>query len=147
MNLENFYYTRTDYAITINPMDKYQFFNKDDRFQRFRNFMYAQLIGLDGHGVKYTFYIEISEPRGHHTQGYMGPRLHLHGTITFPTKAALGYWLLYGYSMLCKIGDTDVDTIQDKDLWQQYCSKQRLFKNNILSTTLFPGERSESQAP
>lgn len=131
MNEKNFFHTNRKYSITLNPIDKYQYYGLPDRIQKFRNFMYDHLLVLT---CQYEFYIEISEPRGMHIQGYNGPRLHLHGWLLFKTKSQLGSFLVNQYYMLLKISSVDIDTIDDEAKWLEYCQKQRLIKNNRLSS-------------
>lgn len=130
MNLEPFYKQKQIYSITINPMDNYQFYFKKNRYCRFRSFMYETLLKWMG---EYTMYIEISEPRGFQKQGYAGPRLHLHGTFQFKSPHEIGYFLLYMYPSLCKIGTVDIDTVKDPKVWLKYCTKQHIWRDNILS--------------
>jgi len=129
--IENYYKTNTWYSVTLNPIDKYQWFGKPNRWKRFRNFLYEILLSFK---FKYHFVIELSEPRGMKTQGYNGPRLHLHGKIKFESKEVLARWLLLDYYSILRFASVDIDTISDEAKWDIYCSKQRLFKNNILSS-------------
>ena len=121
-----FYTTNLPYALTICPSDKYQFYNRQDRYTKFHNFWYEQLLCYK----KYELFIEISHPHDVLKQGYAGPRLHLHGTIEFKTKSELATFLLYGITNLLKISRIEIDTISDKRIWQDYCMKQTIFKNN-----------------
>ncbi len=129
--VEQFYVKHKKYAITLNPKDKFQFFGRKDRFHRFRNLMYEELLTFPG---KYELYIEISEPRGMHTAGYAGPRLHLHGWIEFSSVTTLEQFLLLFYYKLLRFTSVDIDTIDDIDKWLLYCKKQKIFKRNRLSS-------------
>ncbi len=129
---ENYFQTNIKYSITLNPIDKYQFFGRPNRFARFRNFIYENLFILKE--IEYEFFIELSEPKGFHTQGYSGPRLHLHGTILFPRKQSLTKFLLHHYYALLRFTSVDIDTITDTAVWYSYCTKQKLIANNRLSS-------------
>ncbi len=128
--LECYYKVGQFYAITINPCDKYQFFGRINRCKRYHNFIYEQFLQFK---CDYLLYIEISEPRGMHTQGYNGPRLHMHGTIYFENRKQLGWWLVEGYYKLLRFAAVDIDTIEDLPKWDAYCRKQNLIRNNIIS--------------
>lgn len=135
MNLKPFYETNKKYSITLNPQDKYQFFGKPDRFRRFRNHVYENLLHLDANEVDYELIIEISEPHEFKTVPYQGPRLHMHGVILFKNISSLGYFLTTGYTKIIKWSSIDIDTIGDMDKWISYCKKQHIFKNNRLSNS------------
>ena len=114
------------YAFTLNPVDKYQFFGHKDRFRRFRNFVYEQFLSFS---ARYELFIELSEPRGMHTAGYMGPRLHMHGTVCFETKKQLGDFLMNDYYSLLRWTSVDIDTVDCYETWLSYCTKQHLIKD------------------
>lgn len=126
-----YYKIKEKYSITINPCNKYQFYGQSQRFDKFRNYVFSQLAFMDN---IFEAFIEISEPHGFKTQGYDGPRLHLHGTILFEKTAQLGNFLTKHYPSMLKWACVDIDTIDDMDTWQSYCTKQRIFKNNKIST-------------
>ncbi len=127
---ENYYKLDTYYSITINPIDKYQFYTNPTRFERFRNFVYENMISTK---MEYELYIEISEPHGMKTQGYTGPRLHLHGYLLFRNGTELRQFLLSGYYKLLRFASVDIDTIADRQVWKTYCTKQHLFHNRRIS--------------
>jgi hypothetical protein len=129
-SLEPYYQINKYYAITINPEDKYQKFNvkNNGRFKAFHTYMYNYLYVLT---CKYRFIIEVSEPRGFHTQGYAGPRLHLHGHIMFRTPKEIGEFLMEGYRMILMIGSMDIDTIDDMATWEKYMNKQNIWKPEL----------------
>ncbi len=127
---ENFYTLNKRYSLTLNPVDKFQFLGKVDRYNKFRNFIYEQLMLLS---CTYEFFIELSEPRGMHTQGYAGPRLHLHGWIEFKTRRDIGKFLLVDFYKLTRFASIDIDTISNFATWIKYCKKQKIYKKNRLS--------------
>jgi len=131
--IKNYFTTNTKYSITLNPIDKHQYFGKKDRCRLFRNFVYEQCLSLN---CEYQLFIEISEPNGFHIQGYNGPRLHLHGYILFPKPKALALFLVHDYYNLLRFSSVDIDTIKDKSHWYKYCTKQHLLKNNKISNFL-----------
>lgn len=130
MNLENYYVKGKKYSITINPIDKYQFNATSKRIQKFKSFVYDQLVGI---GPEYKLYIEFSEPHGMKTQGYLGPRLHLHGTIEFKSTRDIGNWLCYDMYNIYKWASMDIDVVNDEEIWYNYCTKQKLIKNNLIT--------------
>lgn len=128
---EKVYYKKNiPYSITLNPIDKYQFMGKIERLKRFRNLVYEQFVS---NWCEYELYIEISEPRGFKTQGYSGPRLHIHGTIIFRKNKEILDFLLDKYYRLLRWTSVDIDTISDKTKWKEYCIKQNIIKNNRIS--------------
>lgn len=118
---ENYYVTQKWYALTIKPSDTHQFFLREDRLNLFRTLIQQQLLHC---AFKYELYYELSEPRG--SINGNGSRLHLHGRIMFTDDTALLNWLLYDMSRLLKIGHIDVDTIDNEEVWIEYCNKQKL---------------------
>lgn len=129
-NPKNYYLLNTPYAITLNPIDKYQYLGSQSRLSKFRNHVYENLINLN---PDYHFVIEISEPRSFQKQGYAGPRLHLHGVIIFKTSKQLHKFLMNDYYNLTRWTSIDIDTINDMTIWSQYCFKQKIIKKNQLS--------------
>ncbi len=129
--LENFFKVNTWYSVTLNPIDKHQFCHKVDRYDKFHQFMYEQLSYLK---CTYEFFIEISEPRGMHIKGYMGPRLHLHGKVRFKSRVEIAHFLLRDYYRLLRFCSVDIDSIDDLRKWYKYCTKQLLFKDRRLSS-------------
>lgn len=119
-----FYNKGTTYSVTINPDDKHQYAGKHDRLQKFRSFIYEQLISLSEYGIRYFFVIELSEPR-EVKQGALGPRLHLHGLIRFASKKAVKYFLLHVLHKWSRFGYTNIDTCKNKDVWIDYIMKQQ----------------------
>ncbi len=127
---EPYYKVNTMYAITINLIDKYQYHNNINRFQKVRNLLHETFMGWPG---DYELHIECSEPRGMHTQGRTGPRLHAHGTIQFKTNKHIARFLLINYYKLLRIASVDIDTISDLSVWKKYCTKQHIWKNTRIS--------------
>jgi len=130
VDLQNYYKCNTMYSVTLNPVDKYQYFGKVNRLRLFRSYCYEQLLATN---YRYEYFIELSEPRGMKTQGYNGPRLHMHGTISFSTPKELGGFLMTGLYDLLRWTSVDIDTILNKVIWDKYISKQHLIRKNRLS--------------
>ena len=124
-----FFKTGTLYSITINPVDRFQFFGNPLRLQKFRSHVYEAFLPLE---CKYRLFIELSEPNGFKTSGYKGPRLHCHGIINFPKKKHLLSFLMDYYYRILRTMSVDIDTISDKEYWLNYCTKQNLIENNII---------------
>lgn len=124
MSLKIFYKLNTEYSISINPCDKFQYNGRQERLNLFRKFVSEHVVGnID---CDYTFIIEFSEPRSDLKQGSTGPRLHLHGIINFQTKSQLGQFLKIGLYKLLRHSYVDIDTINNKKEWMQYMTKQPL---------------------
>lgn len=121
----NYYTTQTPYAITINPIDKYQFVGRPNREYLFSNLILSIVQPMKHNLILYK---EISEPHQMVLQGKLGPRLHLHGVITFDSKTKLKQFLLHDMYSLLRIASVDIDTIEDLDHWLSYCSKQSLLQ-------------------
>jgi len=128
---EGYYKTNQLYSITINPSDKYQFFGKEKRFKKFKNFLYESFLSFKW---DYNLVIEISEPRGFHISGYSGPRLHAHGVMSFSNKLHLSQFLLNDFYQIQRHSALDVDTIDNIHVWMEYMTKQDIFKSNVIKT-------------
>lgn len=118
------------FAITIAPCNEKQYItpqNKDNRnrYQLFRAYWARYIEKLSLHNVILRMTIEISEPFNCKKDS-IGPRLHLHGTIEFKTRNGLQNFLLYEYQKLLNYNHIDIDTIDDSDYWDRYCTKQHI---------------------
>lgn len=100
----------TVYSITINPSDKYQFWNNPKRLLRFhaKAIEMLPLDFIEGH-----LFLEIS-PNG---------RLHYHGYIRILDP--LNFLLLH-VKRLEEYSHYEIDTIQDISDWLAYCMKQQV---------------------
>lgn len=127
-NEKTFYRVNELYAITICPDDIRQKVDRgcDNRYNRFRKYINKISERLLLHNVDNYFVIEISEPRGPMKKGYLGPRLHVHGVISFRNRRAIQNFLckelynILGYNMV------EIDTIKDVKIWQKYIEKQHI---------------------
>lgn len=120
-----FFTTDCLYALSINPMDKFQYFGNGARYEKFRSFVYEQLLLFNSIGCKYSFYIEVSEPLSNEQYSGMGSRLHLHGVIKFPTRKVLREFLLVGLYAMTRYGIYKIKKVVDVDGWFEYCFKQQ----------------------
>lgn len=99
----------TWYSITINPADKYQFWNNEKRLLRF----YAKAIenipmdNIEGH-----LFLELSK----------NGRLHYHGEIRITDTLR---FFLDDIKKLEEYGHYEIDTIAEIDDWIAYCLKQQ----------------------
>lgn len=118
-----FYRPEEVYSVTINPQEQYV--NSIDRLSKFHNMMYGEMIGLIDNGIHYSFYTEISEPRGNTKYHQECARLHLHGIIYFEDYKAVRHFLLHTVTRWCKISKWEVDTIDSLEKWKKYCKKQQ----------------------
>lgn len=134
MNLEpKIFFTKGTYAITINPDDKRQYIGPQ-RMIKFRNYINAQVLHLPQKGITYNLYIEISEQLDYKkftcsNEKSKFPRLHLHGTITFHSKASIKYLLLYFLPQISTWSKYKINTINDINIWDKYCKKQQHIVN------------------
>ena len=127
-NKQVFYNKAQWYSVTINPSDKYQYHGKEDRIKKFRNFMYETFLQLDSYKIQYKFNIELSEPK-EIKPGTTGSRLHLHGRIMFTCNYSIMQFLLHVQYAWSRIAYVDIDTIEDIEIWDTYCTKQQhIFK-------------------
>lgn len=132
-NTSPYYRLNTTYSITINPHDKYQFFDKEDRHIKFFNYWHSKSIDLLNNEIDYYLVMEISEPHNEIKYNYSGPRLHFHGWIRFRSARGRACFLLYCLGNIAKHAYTSIDTIEDNEVWYDYCHKQNIFKNRILT--------------
>ena len=116
------FYDKGKYALTYNPCDQYQYFGQSNRLVQFKDFINETFVGYPSKGIHYELYIELSEPRN---KTRTGPRLHIHGTLKFHSKKAVRWFLLIGFYQLLQNGILDLDTINNQQIWDQYCKKQQ----------------------
>lgn len=120
-----FFKPHTKYAITLNPANGHQFFDKDNRLGKFYQHMAQVLYDIPG---KYEFILEISEPYGKQQHTYDGPRLHIHGWFEF-TKSELRQFMFYGYRSLCKYGRIEIGKMEPE--WLDYMNKQSIIPKHF----------------
>lgn len=115
-----FYKKGVTYSITINPDDSYQYWKRHSRVALWHKASFEKMSMLDGKGIQYELYPDISLPVD--SGKGRDPRLHWHGTITFEHHLAILYWLLAWREMSewCYI---NIDTIADEKVWHRYCTK------------------------
>lgn len=106
-------------AVTINPCDKYQYFNKPDRLNLFRTYV-ADLL-QSWPGLLWAV-PEASFPT-FAVQGCRPSRLHLHGLWGFKPKH-LKIFLLEKYYSLSRTTSVHFQELSDINLWIKYCEKQ-----------------------
>jgi len=106
------------YAITINPIDKFQFMNKCNRLKSFydavlTNFCYTR--------YKYCYYVELS------SKG----RLHLHGTVNIKKEDRGRFYLSAVPNMLTK-ATIVLKNLSEDTKWLEYCMKQCDIMDDLL---------------
>lgn len=105
-----------EYAITINPSDKFQCFDYMKRMDCFKKLFNEKIRPLVSFGDMCTqLYLEISK---------MG-RLHYHGTIEFQNEEDIGEFFLNKIHLLIDRTSFEIDTISDPEIWYDYCTKQK----------------------
>lgn len=113
------------YAVTISPDDAHQYVGKEDRMKLFRQYWYEMFLCYKyKYNIDYHFELELSEPRNIKTPSYNGPRLHLHGIICFNKNSSIKGFLLEQYYKITKSALLDIDTLDNIDVWYNYCTKQ-----------------------
>ena len=123
-----FYKIGKPYAVTVNPSDEYQYYGYKDRYHRWRELMALTFESLTPKQIMYEFHAEISEPRQACIATHKkGPRLHCHGTVIFTKRNGLRDFLTEILPKWAKYSMVDIDTIDDIEIWQEYCEKQKLF--------------------
>lgn len=111
------------YAITINPSDLCQHRNDPkDRIRKMHNKYVRIFRRWDNMGIKNTMFPELSTPMDSKYPSRM-PRYHFHGKIMFQDYGALLKWYDYLWVEIQKNNIVDIDTIEDIDYWDKYCSK------------------------
>lgn len=120
--IKPFYKTNQWYAFSFNPEDKYQFYGKFDRFQKFKNHYFELLMKFKG---DYFLVTEVSEPRGKLIKS-RGPRLHCHGVIRFSSNKHILHFLLLTLPLFCNHNTIELDTIDKGIDWYKYIMKQSL---------------------
>lgn len=102
----------TTYSLTIAPCDDYQYWNANDRMDKFRSWLRLRLRKLS---ADIEAHLELS-PRG---------RLHMHGTIRFTSRRGVYNFYLNDIYSLLKTSQVEIDTIKDPKIWYDYCNKQK----------------------
>lgn len=114
------------YAITISPSDDHQYWNDDDRLKKFTTYMKRYMLSrLDPFNNKFIFHIELS-PKG---------RLHLHGTISFKSERTIKELFMDSIRFLTVHNQIEIDTIKDPDVWETYCTKQKIYNLGSIKST------------
>lgn len=139
------FYEKGTYAITLNPCDKHQSFGNVQRLVKFRNFINESFLHYPQIGIHYKLFIELSEcmdklkisSEVNHQNN--GPRLHIHGTLTFHSNKSVRRFLLVELYKLAKIGQVKIKQITDLEGWDKYCTKQK----HIMNTSPISNEISE----
>lgn len=111
--------TETDYAITINPCDKHQFFKDNHRIGTFMEDIHRILYN-SSKVYKYRLYLEVS-PKG---------RLHWHGYIKI--KDPIQFYL-YSVPHMLALSTVVIKPIDDSEVWYNYCNKQLVLHTECLS--------------
>lgn len=102
-----------DFALTISPSDRMQYFDNSNRLQVSYITMlktYKDLLKM--YTNNYKLFLEVS-PKG---------RIHYHGTINI--KDLIGF-LLYVIPQLEKTCNICIKNIDNDDEWKNYCLKQQ----------------------
>lgn len=125
------------YTFTINPDNEYQFYKESQLQSRlgkciFNTLYYLRQCCKDCAIFKLT--IESSLPVESSKAGN-GPRIHFHGTIKFTDSLT---FLLNRYHVLMQNFKFEIDTIEDEDKWENYCSKDESLFKPLMEKYQFP---------
>lgn len=128
----------TPYAITINPDDCHQYFNKKDRRIRHINTYFVNHFFTKWkETIDFQLFPEFSNPwRSYTASKYQNKhvRYHWHGVIFFKDTSR---WYEYLYNDLIKVAQIEIDTIDDEKYWADYCTKNKeSMKPNLRSNRL-----------
>lgn len=103
--------------------------NSKDTFPRLRTWIKHYAYKLHKYispYFKYQMYFELS-PKG---------RLHLHGIVKVRTYDKLIEWYMFGNNNSDLEMNIKIDTIDDFDKWDAYCTKQEMFHQYLATKGL-----------
>lgn len=124
-----FFKKDTLYTFTLAPHDKYQFFGKEKRFAQFVNHYNQLFLRYPQYKIDICLNIELSEKKDiQYASG--GSRLHLHGVIRFNSNKAIRKFLCDLTYELSLQGRVEIDSMDDKYYWYDYCQKQQHIINH-----------------
>lgn len=112
------------YSFTINPNDRYQYFEDPSRITRA---IIHLKKALDFCSFHYNLYCEMSQPN----DSMRLPRLHAHGLIEFDSPLQVKRWYEVDFNKLSKTNYFNLDTIEDIKQWSKYCKKNNLIMEDI----------------
>lgn len=115
--------TNTWYTLTVCPNDPKQYHGmKDQRLELVLTYFdIYHFSKWKKHGIEYILYPEISTPKPSNFKGLT--RIHFHGKIRFKGIEGLSKWYMHDFDYLKKTCMIEVDTIQSKEKWEQYITK------------------------
>lgn len=107
----------TTYAFTLSPHDDYQYSRLDGEARKDKFIEWV------------TGYVVPSLPSESLlvSECSAGGRLHLHGTLCFPTIRCIEHFYLYWIPHWKEKCNCELDTIESKEVWDTYLDKQRHF--------------------
>jgi len=105
------------YSFTISPANEHQYFNEEERVDKFRKYMKSHMLNRLKDNT-FRFHIEVS-PAG---------RLHLHGKFKFKDIASIKHFYLMDINYLMNHNQIEIDTISDMDKWESYMTKQSMYQ-------------------
>lgn len=113
-----------EYAISLNPCDKYQHFRS---FKRPNEFM-SDTSHIRECIPHCRLYVEISK-KG---------RLHYHGYMMIETEEELNEFYTYSIPKMISAGTICIKNIDDEKIWKDYCLKQAKYHKYIKMVTFQP---------
>lgn len=109
------------YSFTICPRDQLE--TNCNRWKAMCVRIYECVISGFSNYASFRYNIEISEPHNSLKETTI-PRIHAHGRFLLYDQYSVLQFLLFGLYNLTSLGITEVDTIEDLEVWDTYCSKQ-----------------------
>lgn len=118
------------YEFTISPNDGAQIgsLELDQRYVKLRKQIRGILRGI---GSMYSIVPEVTVHQYGDKHVNTIPRLHFHGLMVFRSNKEKWNWLLYGQIQIARMGRFQFNSFRP-DYWPGYCSKQRLFMEEVV---------------
>lgn len=101
----------TQYALTISPSDKRQYFDCVDRIDKLTSHIEGLLLEVPN--VDFDMWMEVSRTG----------RLHFHGVICFKTKESIKHFYVIKINEWLSLHNLEMTTITDPKGWDEYCQK------------------------
>lgn len=140
----NYYVPGRWYSFTICPRDQLE--TNCNRWKAMCVRLYECVISAFSNYASFRYNIEISEPHDTLKETTI-PRIHAHGRFLLYDQHSVLQFLLFGLYNLTQLGVTEVDTIEDLDKWDTYCTKQleTTRMKTVFSTHSAPPPKKERQ--
>lgn len=113
-----------EYTFTLNPSDKYQYWDNtmDDRIKK--SVDHCNKILRTYGSMKVKLHMDFSRTG----------RIHWHGTIRFPSTESIKIFYLKYFHELQEEHQIEMDTIEDIEKWNEYCTKLKHLVDEVCTT-------------